>query len=423
MKIKTKNRKISKSFVLKGTDLTEKKQAYESVALSNQLPIVWDRAKDFHIFDREDNQWIDMTAGIFVANAGHSNPLVCDAIREQIDKLMFAFLYNTEVRYEFIEKLLDISPNHFEKAVLLSSGSEVTDIASKLIKFWARKNKRKYIITFEGSYHGRTLGADMLCGSSKSTNWSNLQDDDIVFIKFPYEGEEFDPSILPPPEEIAAIFLVTYQGWGAWMYPEAYIKKLYKFARDSGALVCFDEIQAGFYWMGPLYGYMTYGENIKPDLICLAKGISSSLPMAAVLATKELIDIDEKAVVGGTHSGNAVCCAASKANIEFLTSPEFHSDFQEKCKLFEKRSEKLLQYEIVTHINSRGMVTGIITKNTEQAMSIVKKCIENGVLPVCTFKNAIKLGPPLTIALEAIEEAFDVIESCIIEVDNEQDNT
>ena len=68
-------------------------------------------------------------------------------------------------------------------------------------------------------------------------------------------------------------------------------------------------------------------------------------------------------------------------------------------------------------------MTGIITKNTEQAMSIVKKCIENGVLPVCTYKNAIKLGPPLTIALEAIEEAFDVIESCIIEVDKEQDNT
>ena len=120
------------------------------------------------------------------------------------------------------------------------------------------------------------------------------------------------------------------------MYPDKYMKDLYNYARDIGALVCFDEIQSGFYRMGKLYGYMTYGDYIKPDMICLGKGISSSLPMAAILAKKELIDVDEKAVVGGTHSGNAVCCAASLANINFLTEDKFQQSFQQNASLFEK---------------------------------------------------------------------------------------
>ena len=137
--------------------------------------------------------------------------------------------------------------------------------------------------------------------------------------------------------------------------------------------------------------------------------------MAAILATKDIIDVDKKAVVGGTHSGNAVCCAASLANIDFLTDEKFQKDMSEKNKLFEKRSLNLLKYETVTNINTRGMVTGIIFDSTEAATAVVRKCISNGVLPVCTFKNAIKLGPPLTITIEALEEAFDVIEDAIKE--------
>lgn len=88
----------------------------------------------------------------------------------------------------------------------------------------------------------------------------------------------------------------------AWMYPPQYIQALYKFAGDNGALVCFDEVQAGFYRMGEMYGYMTYGDNIKPDLICLGKGISSSLPMAALLGTADIIDVDLGANLSGTHN-------------------------------------------------------------------------------------------------------------------------
>jgi 4-aminobutyrate aminotransferase-like enzyme len=218
---------------------------------------------------------------------------------------------------------------------------------------------------------------------------------------------------LPTADQIAAFFLETYQGWAAWMYPPQYIQAVYKFARDSGALVCFDEVQAGFYRMGEMYGYMTYGENIKPDLICLGKGISSSLPMAAVLGTEEVIDVDLDANLSGTHAGNALGSAACLANLEVLTDEEFQKDLKQRVGAFEERSWKLLKYDCITAINARGMVVGIVFDTTERTNKIVFDCIERGVLPVCTFRESIKLGPPLTIPADAIHEAFDVIEECI----------
>lgn len=415
MGITTQHRNIVDGYKLEYGELNDKRHELETKANGHQVPVVWDKAIDYNIFDNQGNKWIDMTAGIFAANAGHSNPKIKEAIQKQLDNdLIFAYQYITDVRQKFVEKLLDSSPKHFDKTILLNTGSEVTDIAYKLIKLWAKKNNKKYIVTFNGSYHGRVLGSALICGSKNATEWSSVVDDDVVFIDFPTDSDStFDPSILPPADEIAAFFLETYQGWAAWMYPPQYIQALYKFARDNGALVCFDEVQAGFYRMGEMYGYMTYGQNIEPDLICLGKGISSSLPMAALLGTKELIDVDLNANLSGTHAGNALGSAACLANLEFLTDKDFQKDLQERIKVFETRSRDLLKYDCVTAVNERGMVVGVVFDTTERTNKIVFDCIESGVLPVCTFRESIKLGPPLTIPIDAINEAFDVIEECI----------
>ena len=415
MSIETKHRKIIDGYKLEETELNTRRHELETKANGHQVPVVWDSAIDYNVFDKQGNKWIDMTAGIFAANAGHSNPKFKEAIQNQLDKnLIFAYQYITEIRQQFVEKLLDSSPDHFDKTILMSTGSEVTDVAYKLIKLWAKKNNKKYIVTFNGSYHGRVLGSALVCGSKEAASWSSVVDDDVVFIDFPTDqAAEFDPSVLPPDDQIAAFFLETYQGWAAWMYPPQYIQALYKFARDNGALVCFDEVQAGFYRMGEMYGYMTYGENIKPDLICLGKGISSSLPMAAVVGTEEVIDVDLDANLSGTHAGNALGSAACLANLEVLTDEKFQKDLKQRVGAFEERSLKLLKYDCVTAVNARGMIVGIVFDTTERTNKIVFDCIERGVLPVCTFRESIKLGPPLTIPVDAIHDAFGVLEECI----------
>jgi len=410
--VHTENRIIKDSFTLSRGDIGVSKKKNEPKSLGEQVPVVWHTAKDFNVYDEDGNKWIDMTSGIFVANAGHANDKIKQAIKDQLDaNLLFAYQYETRVRDNFVKKLLDVMPAHLDKVALLNTGSEATDACYRLIKGWARKNNKRYIVCFNGSYHGRVLGSALMCGSKKESEWSNVVDDDIVFLDFPYnEDDKFDPSLLPPKEEIAAFFLETYQGWGACMYPVEYVRDLYKFARNNGALICFDEIQSGFYRMGELFGYMTYGDFLEPDLVATGKGISSCLPMSAVLGRADIIDVDMDANLSGTHAGNALCCAASLANLEFLTEEEFQKELKQKVEYFEKRARILLEYDSISKVNCKGMVAGIIFDSTGVANKVVEYCLLNGVLPVCTFRESIKLGPPLTITIDAIAEVFDVIE-------------
>jgi acetylornithine/succinyldiaminopimelate/putrescine aminotransferase len=409
--VHTKNRQIN-NYTLDTLKYREFKHQYEPSNIC-EMPVKWNKAKDFHVFDDKNNKWIDMTAGIFVANAGHSNPKINKAIKDQIDSdLTFAYQYNTDIRKRFLEKLFKISPKHFNKTVLLNSGSEATDAAYRLIKLWAKENNKKYIITFKGNYHGRVLGADFLGGTSTSSNWSNLTENEIIHLPFPKKGENLDLSKLPDLDKIAAIFIETYQGWGALQYPKKYLKSLYKIAKKHNALFCVDEIQSGFYRMGKLFGYMTYG-NFKPDIVCLGKGLTSSLPLSAVLSTDEIINLDPTANLSSTHAGNAVCCAAALANLEFLTEKNFQKELSKKIKVFEKRSKSLERYKNVKCVNTKGMVTGIIMDNILRTDKIVEYCVLNGVLPVWTKRESIKLGPPLTITIDAINETFDVIEQGI----------
>ena len=412
--IKTTHRFIRSDFKLYGNDKDKIRFKYESNSVKAQLPIVWSKAKNFNVYDKNGNKWIDLSSGIFVTNAGHSNPKIKKAIKKQLNNnLLYSYQYYTNIRKNFVRKLLSISPSHFEKVVLLNSGSEATDAAYRLIKVWAKKNNKKYIVSFNGSYHGRVLGSDLICGKKDSTDWSNVVDDDIVFLDFPYKKDDkFDAKLLPPANEIAAFFIETYQGRTAQMYPKPYIEELYRFAKENGSLVCFDEIQAGFYRMGKLYGYMTYG-NFKPDLLCLGKGITSSLPLSAVIATKELIDVDLSTNLSSTHAGNALCCASGLANLKFLTNNKFQKSFQKRSKIFEERIKGLEKYGCISYVNIRGMVAGVIFKDPKVADKVVELLVTNGVFPVNTWSDSIKLGPPLTISEEAIHEAIDVFEESI----------
>ena len=378
-----------------------------------EMPIKWKEAKNFYVFDDKGNRWIDMTSGIFVTNAGHANPYINDAMKEQIDSnLVFAYQYNTDIRNKFIEKLLEISPSHFDKVTLLNSGSEATDAAYRLIKLWGKKNKKKYIVVFTGNYHGRVLGSELIGGTSKSTDWSNIKDSEIWFLPFPKKGDKLKLKDLPPLNKIASFFLETYQGWGAWMYPKEYIDKIYKICKENKILFCFDEVQSGFYRMGALYGYMTYGDY-KPDIVTLGKGLTSSLPLSAVLSTKEIIDLEPSANLSSTHAGNAVCCAAGLANLEYLTDDLFQTNLKKKVKLFERLNKELEQEEGVEVVNVKGMVSAIIVKDGDMGNYVAENCLKNGVLTVRTKRESIKLGPPLTISESAIIESMGVIRDFI----------
>ncbi len=189
--INTENRVIFDSFFIDSDLSGFHPSEYESDNIRSQLPILWHKAKDFYVFDDNGNKWIDLTSGIFAMNAGHSNPEINEAIKKQLDSdMVFSFLYPSSTRRELAQRLLNISPSYFEKVVLLSTGSEATDMAYKLIKYWAKNNNKKYIVSFRGSYHGRVLSGDLLSGGENNSEWSGATDDSIVFLDFPYDPEQ-----------------------------------------------------------------------------------------------------------------------------------------------------------------------------------------------------------------------------------------
>lgn len=420
MLVNTKHRKISDSFVLSDNPLYGRISQMEPVSVVNTISLTWHKAKGFSVYDKEGNKWIDLTSGIFVANAGHANPLIKKAIKKQLDAdLFFAYNYPTEIKEKFLKKLLKLSPDYFSKVILLNSGSEAVEVAYKLIKLHSCKTGKKNIISFRGSYHGRGLSNDFLSGNNKKANWSGLRDKNITFLNFPYRSNDvLDLKKLPRHNDIAGFVIETFQGWGAWFYPKGFLNQICKIAKKNGALICFDEMQSGFYRLGPIYGYMTYGKDIKPDIICLGKGVSSSLPISAVLSREDVVNIDKTADLHGTQSGNSICVAAALANLEFLSDPKQLRRREKTYKVFLRKINEFSDLPAVSRVNVRGMIAGIIFHNSELATRVVKKCIERGVLPVCTNKESIKIAPPLIITEEAIIEALEVVKQAITDETN-----
>ena len=415
MKIKTKYRLIKSGFKLSPSKLYREIAERVPISAINSLPIVWRKAKDFSVWDDQGNKFIDLTSGIFVANAGHANPLIKQAIKKQLDAdLLFAYNYPTEIKNKFIKKLLSVSPKHFNRVILVNSGSEANQIAYKFIKLYGTKTQKRYIITFKGGYFGRGLSLDFMSKNPENASWSRLADPDVIFLDFPYDpSTKFDGKNIPvPASEIAAFMLETFQGSGAYFYPKGFVRDLCAFAKKHGALVCFDELQSGFYRLGQLYGYATYDKEIKPDIVTLGKGMAP-LPLGAVLTSDRVFNVQEKLDLYGTQSGNAVCLAAALANLEFLSDKKNLARIRKIIKIFEREIGKLSSAATLEKVNVRGMMAGLIFKNKEDAAKVAVYAVEHGVLPVKTSRNFIKIAPPLTISEAALKEALEVIKEAL----------
>jgi 4-aminobutyrate aminotransferase-like enzyme len=148
--------------------------AYESRSMHGQLPIVWDSALDFAVFDSDGNKWIDFTSTIFVANVGHANELVSERVKEIIDKnLIASYAYSTKIRAEYCKRLVEFAGSDFEKVFLLSAGTEATEAAVKLMKLNGKKNgkKKNLVLAISGNWHGRTMAAQLLSDNSSQKDW------------------------------------------------------------------------------------------------------------------------------------------------------------------------------------------------------------------------------------------------------------
>lgn len=438
--VNTKYRKIvTKLPVPESLQILKDLEKYESRSMHGQFPIVWDRAEGFQVFDAYGNCWIDFTSTIFLANSGHANPHIIKALQNLLDKrLLHTYTFANESRAKFLKKLIETMPEPLKKAFLLSSGTEATECALKLMRMHGRKihPKKVGIISFFGSMHGRTMGAEMLNGNPAKSDWIGYSDPNIHHLPFPYPwlqandwAECFKNDIASLIENgmeiknIAGYMIESYQGWGAIFYPEEYIKALIEFARDNQILVAFDEIQSGMGRTGKLFAYEHYG--VEPDIVCLGKGLSSSLPLSAVVGRKDIMDLPDIGSMSSTHSGNPLCCAAGLANLEEIESRNLVKESARKGELLHRELNKLKSRypDRISYVLGKGLIAGIIIVNSETgepdsefASKVSEKCMQKGLLVVHTGRESIKIGPPLVIPDEALLEGIKVLEEAFSEV-------
>lgn len=442
-KLKTDNRLIQTAIPAPGTaELFARLEKVESRSMHGQLPIIWDRADDFIVSDIAGNRWIDFTSTIFVANVGHSNPRVNNAITQQVEHPLYScYAYANPVRANYLERLIEFAGEPFEKAFLLSAGTEATEACMKLMRMHAptKKKQRRGIICIENNWHGRTLGAQMMSGNKAQKAWVGYDDPDIHHIPFPYpwalkgqSGESFFMQGLEQltqrgidlKKDICGFMLETFQGWGAVFYPTDFVQAIEKVCRDNDILISFDEMQAGFGRTGKSFGYRHYG--VTPDLLACGKGMGGGVPLSGVIGRGEIMDLPEVGNMSSTHSANPMVCAAGLAVLEELESRNLIAEAERKGRIF-RDSLDLIQKESkgrVSWVLGNGMIYAILFQNpvtgepdSAFTSKVAECCMHKGVLVVHTGRESIKLGPPLTITDDALLEGVAVLNESIAEIE------
>lgn len=384
----------------------KKLEAFEPKSMRNFLPIVWKSAKKDIVKDIEGKKYIDFTSTIFVQNFGHSNKKVKKYIKKQLDKnLLHSYTFAHKGRVKLLEKLTKLTG--FKKAFLLSSGTESTEAAVKLMRMFGKSRGVRKIVSFEGSMHGRTMAASIMK--------NDLEYDHKDFIRLPYPTKESDfLKDIGDLSEIAGVIIETYQGWSAKFMPLEYVKKLAEICKKNNILLCFDEIQAGLYRCGTLFGYYLY--EVKPDLICVGKALGGGLPLSAVLGSKQIMDIPNIGDMSSTHSANPLCCAAGLAIIDEIENLDIYK-LKNKINLFKMRLELIKNKfsKLIKEFVCHGMVGSLIFNDKQIASEICLKCLNKGLLLVHTGRESIKFGPPIVIKNKNINKGFDILEEVLNE--------
>lgn len=353
--------------------------------------IKWDDTCGHTVTGPDGKSYIDFTSGIFATNVGHCNTAVNDAIKAQVERLGHAYDYPTEIRVEYEAELCRCTG--FDSVALFSAGTEATEAALRvMLRRGQEIRKNDSIIKIKGGFHGRTAG---------------VQDDgpDIITIDFPdinpwtdrYEWK------LPNLEQCSGVILEPYRAADALFYPQTWIDALFGLREKYRFLICFDEIQSGFWRTGRMFGYEHY--RVEPDLVCIGKGMANGFPISGLL-TKHGLWFDG-VPLSSTNGGNPIACAAGLATLgEYdRLRPEY--------LLFCDYVRELKRCPMVLNINTRGMVAGITLADTETADLVVERCQDLGLLVVHTGGPTIKMGPPLTITGPAIIKGVEILKEVL----------
>ena len=418
----------------------EKDRKFVSQSYTRVYPLVVKKARGVWVEDVDSNRFLDFTSGIAVCNTGHCHPKVVEAIRRQADQLIHMsgsdFYY--DLQSNLAAKLAAITPGPKEKRVFFgNSGAEAIEAALKLARY---HTKRPRVLAFLGAFHGRTMGALSLTASKviHEKGFSPLLPG-VTHVPYaycyrcPYHHQEypgcgtgcvewirddlFKRSI--PPEEVAAIFVEPIQGEGGYIVPPPeFHQKLYDLAKEFGILFVVDEVQSGMGRTGRMMAIEHWG--VTPDMIALAKGIASGMPLGATVSQSEVMDW-----VPGSHAstfgGNPISCQAALTTIELLKDGLVENASRLGDYLLSKLRDFQRRFHLIGDVRGKGLMIGIeivkdpMTKEKaiEERSKIIQACFERGLLILGCGENVIRFCPPLIITQREADTALAIFEEVL----------
>jgi acetylornithine/LysW-gamma-L-lysine aminotransferase len=349
------------------------------------------------VWDSDGKEYIDCVSGHGVANLGHKNREVIDAIREQAERLITCpgIFYN-DTRALLLEKLIKITPKNLQRVFLCNSGAESIEAA---IKFSRLSTGKSDIICAMRSYHGRTMGALSATFNPKyKTDFEPL----VPGFKFaPFNNfEKLEEKVN---DITAAVLLEIVQGEGGVnIGKKKYFQKVEKLCQEKNLIFIIDEVQTGFGRTGKLFASEHF--NLQPDLLCLAKSIGGGVPMGAVICSDKIQDASGKH--GTTFGGNPLVCAASSAAIDYIVDNNLALQSKEKGDYL---SSELQKHNLsrVREIRQIGLMVGIELK--EKSKPLILTLMNEGILTLPAGPIVLRLLPPLTITYQNLDKVIQAL--------------
>lgn len=421
----------------KSKEIISTARTYEPRAMGDQMPVVWDHAEGCVIWDVDGNEYLDWSSGVLVANIGHCHPRYVANIQAQCEKLFNCYDFVSEARAKLAKKLVEITPEHIDKAFLVTTGTDATEAAIRM----ARRVSPGYeIIGFDGSFHGRTYGAASAGGMMGSKNGYGPMAPGFLHAPFPYlyrapicRGKSEEEAVQACLEyldwlvdrqsanALCGVITEPYQGGaGGIIPPKSWIEGLDRWCKDRGLIFILDEVQSSFGRTGKMFCFEHW--DIKPDLVTLGKGLGSGIPCSAVVGTSEIMDALPEGSMGSTNGGNPISSVAALTAIGVIEDEGLVENAAKMGAYFEARfraiQERFPQLGDVRVLGLMGGLEFVLDPETrepapELTRQVVWESFQRGLImiaPIGLYNNVIRVAPPLVITEEQAAESLDIFE-------------
>jgi 4-aminobutyrate aminotransferase len=413
------------------------------------VPGVWarftdidaDRGEGSWLIARDGTRYLDYTSGIGVTNTGHAHPRVVAAIQAQAAKLLHGqqnIVYH-EPGLRLYERLAGMLPGGPWGAFLANSGAEAVEAAVKLARV---STGRTPVIAFRYGFHGRTAQAMALTTAKHSIRSANEPvAGSVYFADFPYcyrdpRGAhdpaecrcEWEASLdllfhqMVDPERVAGVFVEPVIGEGGYIVPPAgFLPRLREITREHGILLVVDEVQTGFGRTGAMFAHEH--TPVEPDILILAKGIASGLPLSGIVARRELIDAWPPGTHGGTYGGNVVACAAALATIDVIESEGLVQNARERGdQLLAGVRDLQARYPVIGDTRGLGLMVALELvqpgvgdgrePNPAAVKAVLGGALERGLMLLSAgpYGNVVRVIPPLVTTAEEVDQALGILD-------------